>query len=144
MTDSATWNAFLKISEAFSDLNKKAQHDLSAMLKTQATFLTPLVQAILHSSVSIICFVPFPFFNTAHWKFELWSEISLHTHKVSLISLLPYSLSPSLGLFKYIRVNLVSRNTLILQFDFLKPRVPIPQIPLLGSNSGKITFFPSI
>lgn len=66
MTDSATWNAFLKISEALSDVNKKAQHDIPAMLKTQATFLTSLVQAILHSSVSIICFVPFPFFNTAH------------------------------------------------------------------------------
>lgn len=66
---------YFEASEAFSDLNK-AEYESFAVLamskgKTQATFLIPLIQALLYSSVSTICFVPFLVFNTAHFKFTL-------------------------------------------------------------------------
>lgn len=63
-----------------------------------------------------------------------------YTKKMSLITLLPHPLLPSLGLLKHIRVNLVSGNTLILQFAFSKSRVPVwlnPKHPSLAVTLPK-------
>lgn len=71
-------------SEAFSDLDKKAQHDWLAMLamgkgKTWTTVRTFLVMPffILLYPSFVLC--PFSVFTMAHSKFKLWSEIILHT-----------------------------------------------------------------